>query len=39
MENVSEREELNRILDELCDDYLHMVLVFAQSLRDEQYKK
>ena len=33
----TEREELNKILDELCDDYLHMVLVFAQSLRNEQY--
>jgi len=32
MENVSEREELNKILDELCDDYLHMVLVAARAL-------
>ena len=28
----TEREELNKILDELCDDYLHMVLVAARAL-------
>ena len=36
MEKITESEELNNILDQLSDRFVHMVLVFAKSLLSEQ---
>lgn len=38
MEKITERQQIDTILDELCEEYLHMVRVFAESLRNEQDK-
>lgn len=39
MEKLTERAKLDEALDGLCEDFLHMVRVFAESLRTEQDKK
>lgn len=39
MEKITERKQLDFLLNELCEEYLHMVRVFAESLLTEQSKK
>lgn len=39
MEKITERTKLEEALDGLCEEYLHMIRVFAESLRTEQDKK
>lgn len=36
MEQITERKLLDQILDELKDEYLHMVYVAAKALHDLQ---
>lgn len=36
MEKATERNKIDEVLDELCEEYLHMVRVFAESLLTEQ---
>ena len=38
MEKITERELLYKILDNLCDEFIHMIYVFAKSLHTEQMK-
>lgn len=36
MDKITERTKLDETLDALCEEYLHMVIVFAESLLNEQ---
>lgn len=36
MEKATERTKIDEALDKLCEEYLHMVRVFAESLLNEQ---
>lgn len=36
MEKITEREQLNNVLDQLSDRFIHMVYIFAKSLLAEQ---
>ena len=36
MEKATERTKIDEVLDALCEEYLHMVKVFAESLLSEQ---
>ncbi len=36
MEKATERTKIDEVLDALCEEYLHMVRVFAESLLSEQ---
>lgn len=39
MEKITEKQKLDKAIDGMCEEYLHMVRVFAESLRSEQDKK
>jgi len=39
MDKITEREKLSQLIDNLCDEYLHMILVAAETLYNIQSAK